>query len=127
MSRGAGLVPAPYEPPMTQALRHLTRIWLASLAAAACLVLPATASAHTLTAAKAKSVAAAQAQKIKRDTEAKSSTVTSCSRKTQHKFLCKVKSRYSSGLSTCVTDLTIYYATHASTRPKVAIGRSSCS
>jgi hypothetical protein len=91
------------------------------------LALPATGFAHTLGLTKARSVATAQAQKIKRDTSAKSSAVTTCARKSAHKVLCKVKSRYSSGLSTCVTDVTVYYSSHAATRPKTAIGRSSCS
>lgn len=105
--------------------RHITRIALALTAAA--LSLPASAFAHTLTPTKARSAAAVQAQKIKRDTGATSSTVSSCTRKTAHKFLCKVKSRYATGLSTCVTDVTIYYPSHSSTRPKALIGRSNCS
>ena len=107
--------------------RHTMRLFVGTAAAVIALAVPATGFAHTLTFAKAKSAAAVQAQKIKRDTEAQSSTVTSCKRKTQHKFLCKVTSHYSSGISTCVTDVTVYYASHSSTRPKSSIGRSACS
>jgi hypothetical protein len=107
--------------------RHNIRLVTALAAAVMALALPSTAFGHTLTLAKAKSAAAVQAQKIKRETEAQSSTVASCARKTQHKFLCKVKSRYSSGISTCVTDVTVYYASHSSTRPRTTVGRSNCS
>lgn len=98
-----------------------------ALAVGVSLLLPTVGFAHTLSLTKARSVAATQAQKIRRETDAKSSAVTTCARKTAHKVLCKVKSRYSSGISTCVTDVTVYYASHASTRPKASIGRSSCS
>lgn len=107
--------------------RHRMRVFVGIAAAVIALALPATGFAHTLTLVKAKAAAAVQAKKIKSDTEAQSSTVTGCARKTQHKFLCKVTSRYSTGISKCVTDVTIYYSSHASTRPKAAIGRSNCS
>ena len=106
---------------------HHIRFFIAMAAAAIAMALPSAGFAHTLTLSKAKTAAAAQAQKIKRDTDARSSTVTVCARKTLHKFLCKVKSRYSSGLSTCVTDVTIYYASHSSTRPKTTVNRTNCS
>src|SRR4051812_11880405 len=92
--------------------RQNIRLVTALAAVLMALALPSTAFGHTLTLVKAKSAAAVQAQKIKRETEAQSSTVTSCARKTRHKFLCKVKSRYSSGISTCVTDVTVYYTSH---------------
>lgn len=103
------------------------QLFVGMAAAVIALALPASGFAHTLTPVKAKAAAAVQAQKIKRDTEAESSTVTSCARKTQHKFLCKVTSRYSSGISKCDTAVTVYYASHSSTRPKASVGRSICS
>src|SRR3954454_14208818 len=109
------------------AIRHRTRAAAGVATVAAALALPATGLAHTLSLSKARSAAAVQAQKIKRDTEAQSSAVSSCARKTSHKVLGKVRSRYSVGLKTCITDVTVYYASHSSTRPKALIGRSACS
>jgi hypothetical protein len=109
------------------AIRHKTRAAVGVATVAAVLALPAAGLAHTLSLTKARSVAAVQAQKIKRDTEARSSDVSGCARKSSHKVLCKVRSRYSVGLKTCVTDVTVYYARHSSTRPKASIGRSACS
>jgi hypothetical protein len=129
----AGAIPALIERSTTMTLSstiHSPRRLRAAIVAAAVavpLVAPASGSAHTLSLTKARSVAAVQAQKIKRDTDAKSSSVTTCARKSGHKVLCKVKSRYSTGLGTCVTDVTVYYVTHSSTRPKTTIGRSACS
>jgi hypothetical protein len=103
------------------------RVAIATAAVAIPLAIPATGFAHTLSLTKARSVAATEAKKIKQDTEAQSSSVTTCTRKSSHKVLCKVRSRYSTGLRECVTDVVVSYASHSSTRPRAAIGRSVCS
>jgi hypothetical protein len=110
--------------------RHITRaarVVVIAAAVAVPLALPAIGFGHTLGLDQARKVAAQQAQKIKSDTEAQSSTVTTCVRKTSHKILCKVRSRYSAGLRTCVTDVLVYYSSHASKRPRTTIGRTACS
>ena len=99
----------------------------ALIAAIVSLALPATGLAQTMTLAKARAVAGQKAKVIKQQTGALSSTVTSCTRQTALKVTCKVRSRYSSGLSTCVTDVIVYYKTRSATTPRTAIGRTACS
>ena len=115
---------------MTSNSRFVTsraRTALVCLALAVPLVGAESSLAHTLTSAKARAAASKQAERIKRETDARTSSVVSCNRQSTHKVMCKVRSRYSVGLPTCDTNVLIYYATHSSRTPRAKIGRSVCS
>jgi hypothetical protein len=87
---------------------------------------PATAGAHTMPPTTAMKVAKQAVAKLKRDTHASSGRVVKCSRKSQHRFLCKGEERYTSGASRCAFDITVRYTSTTTRATKYAISNYRC-
>ena len=102
---------------------------IALLVAALCLPVVAapSASAHKMSFDTARAAAKKKAREIKRQTGAYESRVTTCRRKSRHKIVCKVRSRYRSGLRTCITNVPVTYSSHRDRTPRAAIGPTVCS
>src|SRR6476469_7152221 len=100
----------------------------AALAAATLVAgaVPVSASAHTMPASTAMAVAKQAAAKIKRQTHASSARVLKCTRKSQHRFLCKGEARYTTGASRCTFDITVRYTSTTRRTTKYDISKYLC-
>jgi hypothetical protein len=101
----------------------------AAVIAAATLVagaVPASVSAHTMPPTTAMTVAKQAVAKIKRDTHASSGRVLKCTRKTQHRFLCKGEERYTAGARRCTFDITVRYTSTTKRTTKYDISKYLC-
>jgi hypothetical protein len=99
-------------------------IALAGVLAAAAVPVPA--SAHTMPPSTAMTVAKQAVAKIKRETHASSARVLKCTRKTQHRFLCKGEARYTTGASRCTFDITVRYTSTTRRTTKYDISKYLC-
>ena len=95
-------------------------------AALASAVVPMQASAHTMPPSTAMTIAKQAVAKIKRETHASSGRVLKCTRKSQHRFLCKGEARYTTGASRCTFDITVRYTSTTRRTTKYDISKYLC-
>jgi hypothetical protein len=110
---------------MTSSLKRRAAAMLAAAGLVTAAV-PLPASAHTMPPATAMTVAKQAVAKIKRETHATSSRVIKCSRKSQHRFLCKGEERYASGASPCRFDITVRYTSTTRRTTKYDVSNYRC-
>lgn len=101
---------------------HLNKT-VPALVAAVALVFAGQASAHKLSPTKASAVAK---RAMITGTHASSASVKSCRSLSEHRRVCKVEGRYTSGAKRCTADITVAFTSRTSTRMRWSASHFVC-